>query len=337
MGISADDLKAADAGHLLDAIRDAVTDVRAGWSPNVAIVSEPFAGREVLMDEAEAMIDGDVNRVTFESVVEGEIPDLSGHDVVLVDDCHYLYTRQIGGFEPLDQFLARLSASDVLFVTSWDRYAWEYLIAVRDVDDVFSTIIPVPSLSAEQMAKLLTSNYADTMPTFVQTDEAGRVKTIGFDRKEFRLPGGRTLGLRLPELNLEYLTSRSLKQDEGVADVEAVVFQKLAKLSNGNPGVATALWERSIRDGEIAPAYVEEVDLRLDIDDDEAFVLEVLLAKQRMARSTLDDVLSDIPVHRALQNLTEQGVLEVDEETASIDPEYLYAIDEHLRGRRLIW
>lgn len=337
MSISVSDLEAAGIGHLFETIEDAVADHLEGQRSNVAVISEPFAGRDVLLDDAEKTLDAAARHVTFDAVVDGDLPDLSGHEVVLLDDCHYLYTRQIGGFELLDRFLEYVASSEALFVTSWNRYAWDYLVAVHGIDDVFPTEIIVPSLSAEQMAELLTSNYAATMPEFVQTGEAGRVKTIGFGRRELGLPGGRTVGVTVPELNLEYLASRSLSEDEDVEDVEAVVFQKIARLSNGNPGVATALWERSIRDGEIAPVYLEEVDQSLDIDDDEAFVLEALLAKERMSRSTLDTVLGEIPVHRALQTLSEQGVIEVDGDTAVIDPEYLYAIDTHLKRRRLIW
>lgn len=337
MSISIADLEAAGVGHLIEAIEDAVTDHLDGQTSNVAVVSEPFAGRDVLLDDAEATLETAVERVTLESVVEDGLPELSGPEVFLIDNCHYLYTRQIGGFELFDRFLEYVASSEALFVTSWNRYAWDYLVAVHSIDDVFPTEISVPSLSAEQMAELLTSNYAETMPEFVQTGEAGRVKTIGFGRRELGLPGGRTVGVTVPELNLEYLASRSLRQDEDVEDVEAVVFQKIARLSNGNPGVATALWERSIRDGEIAPVYVEEVDQNLDIDDDEAFVLEALLAKERMSRSTLNAVLDEIPVHRALQTLSEQGVIEIDGDTTAIDPEYLYAIDTHLKRRRLIW
>lgn len=337
MSIAVEDLAAAGVEEPFNRLRRAVEGHLDGWSSNVAVIAEPFAGRELLIDDVENQLEVEAMRHTFEAVIEDDLPDFSGHDLVLVENCHYLYTRQIGGFELLDQFLERISASDALFVTSWNRYAWDYLVAVRDVQDVFSTEIVVPSLSAEQMTQLLTANYASTMPEFIQTGAHGRVKTISFDRRDVVLPGGRRVGVRVPELNLEYIASRSLRADDAVEDLEAVVFQKITQLSNGNPGVATALWERSIRDGSIAPAYVEEVDFTLDIDDDEAFVLEVLLAKERMQRSTLDRVLSGIPVDPALQSLAEEGVLEVDGTSAAIDPEYLYAIDRHLKGRRLIW
>lgn len=336
MTLSVADFEAAGVEHLFEAAEAAVTDAVEGWSPNIAIIAEPFAGRDILMDHVESVLDGSVARITFESVIE-DLPDIASHDVLLLDNCQYLYTRQIGGFDVLDAFLETISASDTLVVTSWNQYAWSYLTAVRDIDAVFSTEITIPAFTAEQLAQLLTSNYADTMPSFVQTGEAGRVKTIHFDRRPVTLPGGLKVELTVPELHLEYLSSRSLRSDEAVDDLEAVVFQKIAQLSKGNPGVATVVWERSIHNDEIAPAFVEEVDQALDIDDDAAFVLEVLLAKEEMARSTLAAVLADIPVYRCLMGLTEQGVTRVDEEMAAIDPEYLYTIDAHLRERRLIW
>jgi hypothetical protein len=337
MTLTAEDLAAAELESHLETLEEAVTANLEGWSPNLAVVSEPYAGRSVLMDAVAELLGKAATRREFTTVVEDGLPDFSGETVCLVENCHYLYTREIGGFEVLDRFLQQLSASNALFVTSWNRYAWDYLSAVRDVDDVFATTVDVPSLSAEQMAALLSSNYAETMPEFVQTGDAGRVKTIDVGRREVSTPGGRTVSVPLPELNLEYLTSRSLSRDDDVDDIEAVVFQKIARLSNGNPGVATRLWEQSLRDGEIAPAYVEAEAGDLDVDDDESFVLEVLLAKGRMSRAKLAEVLTDIPVHRALLSLSEQGIVEIDEETASIDPVHLHAVDSHLRGRRLIW
>lgn len=337
MSISAEDLEAANLESLFETVEAAVTASLDGWSPNLAVVSEPYAGRDVLMDAVEEMVGEGAVRVTLSSVLEEGLPDFAGADVAIVDNCQYLYTRQIGGFETLDQFLTRISGSNALFVTSWNRYAWDYLAAVRDVEDVFATTVAIPSLSAEQMAALLSSNYAETLPEFHLTGEAGRVKTIDVGRREVTVPGGPTVSVPVPGLNLEYLSSRSLSRDEDVDDAEAVVFQKIAQLSNGNPGVATTLWEHSVRDGEIAPAYVEEVDHTLQIDEDEAFVLEVLLAKGRMSRSKLADVLTDIPVHRVLLSLSEQDIVRIDGETASIDPEHLYAVDSYLRGQRFVW
>jgi hypothetical protein len=336
MSISVEDLTAAGLDHLFGALDDAIEAHLSDRGSNVAVVAEPLAGRDVLLDYAEETLGVAARRITFDGVVD-ELPAFGSHEVVLVDDCHYLYTRDVGGFDRLDAFLQRAAVSSAMFVTSWNRYAWEYLTAVRDVDEVFPEDVAVPALSSGEMADLLLSNYAATMPEFVDTGEAGRVKTIGIDRETVALPGDRSVAVPVPELNVEYLTSRALSRSERVQNTQAVVFEKITRLSNGNPGVATTIWERSRRGEEIAPAYVEGAAPDLDIDDEEAFVLEVLLAKGTVSLSTLSSVLQQLPVDRLVQSLASRDLVVAEADTVSIDPEALHAIDDYLRGRRLVW
>jgi len=330
--LSADDLRAAGLDHLFEAI-EAGVDPETGR--NVAVVAEPYAGRDLLLDHVESQWSA-VGRTSFDAVVE-ESPEFGDHDAILVDDCHYCYTREVGGFGVLDEFLDRAAVSDAPFVTSWNRYAWEYLSPVRDVDELFAKVIEVPPLDPEGVADLLLANYADRMPTFVETDDAGSVKTVGVDPREVAIPGGGTVTVPVPELNAEYLTSWSLSRSERVADTQAVVFQKIARVANGNPGVATAVWERSRAGEEVAPADVPDPDTGVAMDDEKAFVLEVLLAKERLPLSRLASILDQLPVERLVQSLAEQGHVVVADGTVSIDPQSLHAIVDHLQGRRLVW
>jgi hypothetical protein len=197
--------------------------------------------------------------------------------------------------------------------------------------------VTVPPLDASGTADLLLSNYAETMPAFVETGEAGRVKTLGVDWATVGHLRDRQIAVPVPGLNLEYLTARALSRSERVQDTQAVVFDKITRVSNGNPGVATTIWERSLRDGEIAPAYVDAADPDLDVDDDEAFVLEVLLAKGRVSIAALTGILDQLPVDRLVQSLASQGLVLVDDDAVSVEPEALHAVDDYLRGRRLVW
>jgi len=336
VNITEADLRAAGLDDLFDGIDGAVESHLAGDISNVAVIADPFAGREVLVEYADESFGAASGRVTLDSVVAdvGEI-DRPNTEVVIVDGCHYLYTRQIGGYDVLDEFLSMVVEDDAMFVTGWNRYAWEYLTAIRDVEYVFPIQVRIPTLGADGITELLMNHYGPAMPEFVQTGAAGRVKSVGVEYHPVSVPGERQLSLPVPELNLEYITSRSNTEEYG--DVEAVVFEKLTYLSDGNPGVAGRLWERSVRDGEIAPASVEEVEGTLDLDDDEAFVLELLLAKGSIAVEALEEVLVNIPVHRSLGTLTQQGVLEITDGRVSLVPERLYATVDHLRGRQLIW
>ena len=334
--ITVDDLRAAGLDEHFNALDAAITQYQNGGSPNVAVVSEPFGGREALLEYVTDSVEG-VDHVTFPSTATAaNLPDLAEHDALVLSDCHSLFTRRIGGFDVLDEFLESVAASDTFVVTAWNEYAWSYLRAVRDVHESFGTVVPDPDLSAEQVAALLTDRYEATLPEFVETDAGGRVKSISFESYPLRIVGNWTVPIPRPELNLEYITSWSPGNDE-TEDTRAVVFQKIALLSNGNPGIATVLFENSMTDGQIAPAYVEDLDRNPDLDDEEAFVLWTILANDDRSRDDLDSLLEDIPVDRRLQTLEQQNLVNISGESVGIVPEALHAAVVELRGRRLIW
>lgn len=299
----------------------------------MAVVGEPFAGRDVLVEYADKEFGAASQRLTIDGVVESiDDVEFPTAEVIVVEGCEYLYTRQIGGYDVLDDFLTAVIERDAMSVTSWNRYAWDYLSAIRDIEHTFPVQVRIPTLEAKAVTGLLLDHFGPGMPAFVQTDAGSRVKPIGFTRQDVGV-GSRSVGVPVPELNLGYITSHSQSNECG--DVEAVVFQKVAYLSDGNPGVAGRLWERSVRDGEIAPAYVGEVEGTLERDD-EAFLLELVLAKGEVSAEMLQDILLNVPVHRSLGTLANKGVLSVSGGTVSPVPERLYATVEHLRGRQLI-
>lgn len=333
--ITSADLRAAGLDDHFAALDAAIASYRDGGSPNVAIVSEPFGGRAALVEYVTDQL-ADAEHVTFpSSATAANLPDIEAFDAIVLSDCHALFTRRIGGFDVLDQFLEAVAASDTFVVTAWNQYAWQYLEAVRDVDESFGTVVPDPDLDAAGVEALLRDRYGPDLPRFVETGEAGRVKSIGVRTYPTRLIGTRRVDVPIPELNLEYLTSWSLGGRD--ADVETVVFRKIALLSNGNPGIATVLWERSVIDGEIAPAYVEELDRQPDLDDAEAFVCWTILANDDRSREDLTALFDDIAVDRALHTLDQQGLVSVTDDRVAIVPEALHAVVVYLRGRRLVW
>lgn len=336
MTITVEDLEAAGLGDQFTAVEDAVERYLDGDVSNVAVVSEPFAGREVFLDYAEEVFGAATGRVTFEELVTGELPEFPVAEIVLVDNCHYLYTREIGGFGVLEQFLDRVARRDALYVTSWNRYAWAYLSAVSNVDDAFPETIQIPRLDADQIADLIASYHGTPLPMFVEDDVTGRMKTVDLEWGSLSLVGDRAVPVPRPEVHTEYVLSRMRSETD--IGIEAAVYRRIARLSEGDPGVAATIWDRSVRDGKIAPSYVQEVDQPLDIDHEEAFVLEVILTNERIARDHIARVCDDTPVNQALQTLLAQGVISVDDEDRiRIDPERLYSTVEHLAGRQLVW
>lgn len=98
MNLDESDLRAAGLGRLFDEIDAAVADHLAGSVSNVAVIADPFAGREVLVEYADEALGAASGRVTLDTVVTSlddvEFPDT---EVVLIDGCHYLYSRRING------------------------------------------------------------------------------------------------------------------------------------------------------------------------------------------------------------------------------------------------
>ena len=68
------------------------------------------------------------------------------------------------------------------------------------------------------------------------------------------LPRGRSVAVPYPKPNPAWTASWSVRDE--TASIEAVTFEKLRRVSAGNPGVALAIWEESVADGQIAPGYV---------------------------------------------------------------------------------
>lgn len=307
---------------------------------NVAVVSDPFAGRAALLDYAEELLGDDVVRVGLESVVTdpGRLPDIPSDRPLLVDDCQYLYRRCIGGFDVLDRFLERLAMTDTLVVTSWNRYAWGYLAAVRGVGESFPLEIHIPPLTAAQTAAVVTAHRDGDEPAFVDAGTAGRVKTVTVDRRPVSLPGDRTVDVPVVRANPAWLTSWTTRDAD--ESIEAVVYEKLRRVSHGNPGIATTVWEHSVREtddgAEIAPGYIEDPVTQLDrIDEPKAFLLLLVVSMESVRRATLEEVL-DAPVDTDLQALASEGVVSVTDDRVRLEPVGLHPAVDSLRRRRML-
>lgn len=333
--LTVEKLEAAGLEGEFDAVESAVENHLDGGVANIAVVSEPFAGREVFLDYAEQEFGAATGRMRFDEFVTGELPEFPNAEIVLVDNCQYLYQREIGGFDMLKRFLDHIGTREALYVTSWNRYAWAYLTAVTDVDVAFPETIQIPRLDASQVGNLLRAHHGTPLPMFEEAQGTGRMKTLDLDWQRLQI-GNRGLPVPMPEFNTEYVFSRFRTDAE--VDVEAVVYQRIAQLSEGDPGVATIIWDESVRDDTISPSYLASVDQPIVTSPEEAFLLEVVLTNESIAFEHLAEVCDDIAVQQALQRLITQGVVTLDDQNAvHIEPTRLYSTVEHLTRRQLVW
>lgn len=290
-GIDAETLALAEA-EAFAAVDAAVLD----GSGTVAVVGEPFAGREVVLDHLAER--ADATRVSLEPGAGA--PTLPESGAAVVDNCQHLYTRRIGGFEALDDFLAAVARSDALVVTGWNAYSWSYLTRSRSGTAAFDTVFPVPELDASALAALLDDGGVEFI---ANPDERLSPLTRG---EWTPTVAGRSLTVPYPTLNRDWL--RHVRTNDG--DPRDAAFERLAAESGGNPGVAAAVWSRSVREGQVAPAWVDAGVDTPDLTTLEAFTLQVVLSKAPATRAELDAVAGHSEVGSVLRSLTGQGLIE---------------------------
>jgi hypothetical protein len=323
-------------GAQFDAVERAVAAYREGSMSNVAVVAEPFAGRGALLDYGETLLDEEtVVRHSFTEPVAGSLPEFEEADAYVVDDCHYLYRREISGFDLLGEFVERMARSDALFVTSWNRYAWRYLSTIVDLDRVFPEVIHVTDFGAEELADVVDTVFGPDLPDHVEDGSEGRIRSFEWVRYPIELRGERSVGLPAFKPNPEYIVSWASR--ERAQSTEAVIYEKIRRAADGNVGVAADLWARSVDNGEIATGHVDVLDPEFDLDVEGAMVLRLLVAMETVPRSSLAAILDDAPLDSVVQHLVEEGVVEVDADSVMLTPRGLRPAVAELRRRRLVW
>ena len=248
----------------------------------VAVVGSPFGGREAVLARAAERLDAPL--VRFDAGTDaGDAVDAVGAldgGPVVVEGCHHLYTREIGGFRPLSRFLDSLAETETTVVTGWNRFAWSYLDSVRDTGTVVPTHVEVDTLSAEAIAAVVEANTS-RRPTFRREETDANPLTV---RRRETTVAGRTVSVPVPAVDREALIARRTED----LDPKTAVFQQLASVSGGNPGAALAIWERCV-DDEVRPTDIEAPKIDVDLDREAAFCLRLVLSTERVDRATLTE------------------------------------------------
>lgn len=312
----------------VDGDAEGLDDALAAPDGAVAVVADPFFDREAVLDHARRTLDA--ARVRLGPATES-VPTLDDGPVV-VDDCHHLYARHVGGFDPLDRFLDRLASASCRVVTSWNRYSWNYLRAVRDLDDAFRHVVTLPSLSAERIAETIRDRDG-ALPTFEDPPD-GAASPITTATYEVPIPRRGPASIRVPVVDVDYVTA--WLDDRDRPDPETLVFQRLARLSNGNPGVASAVWDACVDSSAITSADFDLPVERTDPGDDAAAVLGVVVAKEAVTRDELCAVVPGASLDRALGTLVERGFVGTGD-AVTLRPDGLPSALALLDRRRWLW
>jgi hypothetical protein len=314
----------------VDGDAEGVDDVLSAADGAVAVVSDPFFDRDAVLDHACRTLDA--SRVRLGPAAEARSVPAFDDGPLVVGDCHHLYARRIGGFDPLDRFLDRLASASERVVTSWNRYSWNYLSAVRDLDDAFRHVVTLPSLSAERIAATIRDRHG-TLPAFEESPGGG-ASPITTATYAVPLPRRDPAAIRLPVVDVDYVTAWFGDRDR--PEPEALAFQRLARLSDGNPGVAAAVWDACVDGDAVTPADLVLPVERADPGDDAAAVLGVVVAKGAVTREELRAVVPGASLDRALGALVDRGFVERGE-VVTLRPAGLPSALALLGRRRWLW
>lgn len=277
----------------------------------VAVVGDPFAGRETVLDAAAERLDAVRIRLRPDDDAADRLTAL-GDGPVVVDGCQHLYRRAVGGFDLLDRFLNWLVGRDAPVVTGWNRYAWTYLDTTQGVGREFPVTVELRPLGASELADAILCRYEDTARFLADDAERGSVVSIRHRPVEWR---GISRSIPYPVVNIPGVGTAGR---DGDLDPKDVVFERLAAVSNGNVGVAAGIWERQ-RGDELRPSDVVAAGADLTLDRDEAFCLRIVLAKESVSRAELAEIVGD-GLDRVLGRLVRDELVTVEDDRVNLAP-----------------
>ncbi len=322
-------------------IQTAIADFESGQNLNIAIISEPLAGKTTFLGAIEKMNPQKVTRLSFSSILknkeDSKIPENSKR-VVIIDDCNFLYERKIGGFETLEYFLRSAVSSSNIFITTWNLYSWNYLNEVIKIEEYFPVQIKLPKFTKDRIKEFILSKYEEKEIKF-EEDVAFEKEKV-FEPKKFTIsikPLEKTINIPYFKINYSLLKFRLLKKEEKVG-IEDIIFEKIHRISNGNPGVAKIIWEKSLEYPIIKPSKINDVSFNIDLDYKESFVLFLILSMKSINNDKLSDILGpDFQVDKMIFGLSNQGLITIDDISCNIKPEAIKSIIEYLKKLRMVW
>lgn len=322
-------------------VQKAIADFEQGQKLNLAIIAEPFAGKTSILDIIEKENANIISRISVQSIIDnkGKLATyLKLNKIVMIDDCHFLYMRKIGGFSILEAFLNSISANnDHLFITAWNLFSWNYLEEAANIGIHFPIQIILPKLKDSEIKECILSAYGPDEIIFVNDVEGYDEKIIEIIKhpvviKVFH----KTINIVFPKINFSVLKTKFQKAEDEI-DTKDLIFKKINRISNGNPGIAEAVWEKNLVYPNVKLSQFEHISSNIDLNYNESFILSNILAMRIVNKDNLSDILDDPHIDTSLFRLLQQGLIEMDDGTCSIKPEAIRNSVEFLQKLRLVW
>ena len=318
-------------------IKKAVVDFWEGHRSNLAVVSDPFYGESELMDRVEGMAGEKGARIDARSIFWNfEALEKVPGRIVMVEEAQRLYCRKIGGFDAMIRFLEMMASSDRLFITTWNSVSWKYLDEVLGLGRYFAKKISLPKMSADEIREMLISGYDEGELTFVEeVSRRGEEPGILHRRNIKKSLMGRSLDVPVPVVEIRSIRSRMTKSEK--KSPEEIFFEKIARISDGNPSVAEHLWKEALDYPKVKDSLRDPPSI--DLDRDESFALSIILSMGSLSLSEISEVLEPhhLSAERIVGSLEESRLVHIEGDVVSVRPEALKGVMEHLRRLRLVW
>ncbi len=325
--------------HEVALIREAI-DAYTGESPaHIAVIADPFAGQSMMMQQIIRFYPHRVTHLPFYSVVRntGFLDTVRGtEEIVLMEGCHFLALRRIGGFAMLDAFLELLATSGKLFITGWNSFAWSYLNAVTRLEENFPVVIRLPRIENATLKAMILSRY-DHPLLFVDDTPPQEKRRVSIESRLLDLPFSDS-PVTVPWLKIAPRAGVSGDVTETAGAAEDAIFDRINRIALGNYGVALRIWERSLVSDTVRMSSIPANPCTVSLTIDEAFLLAVILSMESISFSDLEEIAhTDIDVRQVLYRLRVQGLIEEERDSYRVKPEALHCVSAYLRKIRMVW
>lgn len=149
--------------------------------------------------------------------IEASLKETKNHSVYLIDNAHFLFLTNVGGFEWIKKFLTMLDKSPdhISWVVTFNINSWTYLNAVMSKTRYFADVYPMAKWTEAEIKALIMHHHKATE------------YVVSFDKI--------------------LMAMKSDNVYEAQKYVEEKYFRILWEESRGNPDIAMELWIRSLR------------------------------------------------------------------------------------------
>ncbi|HKM41274.1 MAG TPA: hypothetical protein VJY43_01765 [Methanocorpusculum sp.] len=326
----------------LEKITQTIERYGEGAPAHIAIVAEPMGGRTTIANEIRRLYGERVHYHPLKFVMSpSSLPDFSTcpEDIILIDNCRLLATRRIGGFDVLDAFLRAQISSKKLFITTWNTFSWQYLSAIMNIEAYFPTIVILTKMDTPVLKQMILSRYKPGEIQYLNDGVPERSFFFSRVHKQIRLPlKDAEISIPWIKLNFTLMFHRLPRKKRIQRSIEDLIFEKIHRISRGNPGVAIHLWESSLKDNTISLNAITETPYSINLDTSESFILTIILSMKSLQEVDLISIFgSEVDIRRVLYRLVQEGLLRNDDGYYSVPAFALGPVAEYLKKTLRLW